>query len=172
MILTGPESSGKSVLSEALSQKYDGLWIPEYARAYVENLNRDYTYSDVEHIARIQVKEYEDAIKSEKEWLFFDTSLIITKIWFTYIFNKYPTWLDDAIEQMQVDLFLLCKPDLPWVADGVREHENKRQELFVLYKKELERYNKKYNIVSGEAETRFQCAINHINQAINLRDDQ
>ena len=57
IVITGPESTGKTTLAEALAQKLNALLIPEYARSYVEGLNRPYTYSDVEMIAQHQLEE-------------------------------------------------------------------------------------------------------------------
>ena len=53
--LIGPESTGKTALCRALSTHYNCPWLEEYARTYVEQLQREYTYADVEQIARYQV---------------------------------------------------------------------------------------------------------------------
>ena len=47
IVVTGPESTGKSTLSEQLAKHYHTIFIPEYDRTYVENLKRPYTYEDV-----------------------------------------------------------------------------------------------------------------------------
>ena len=57
--IIGPESSGKSTLAQYLANRYKGTYVPEYAREYVEHLNRPYTYEDVESIAQYQIKELE-----------------------------------------------------------------------------------------------------------------
>ncbi|MDP5043417.1 MAG: ATP-binding protein, partial [Leeuwenhoekiella sp.] len=36
IVLFGPESSGKTTLSRALSEYYKTLWVPEYAREYLQ----------------------------------------------------------------------------------------------------------------------------------------
>ncbi len=70
ILITGPESTGKSELSGALAEKYGGVSIPEFARGYIENIGRPYLYCDVVHIAEIQYKEYETTGK-EHAWIFF-----------------------------------------------------------------------------------------------------
>ncbi|NJK84851.1 MAG: ATP-binding protein, partial [Bacteroidales bacterium] len=46
VVITGPESTGKTVLTEELAAHYHTVFIPEYAREYILHLNRSYTYAD------------------------------------------------------------------------------------------------------------------------------
>ena len=63
VVICGPESTGKTTLARYLANYYNTKWIPEYAREYIGNLDRAYTYQDVEIIAKKQVKQFqEDAI--------------------------------------------------------------------------------------------------------------
>lgn len=161
VVITGPESVGKSLLAGKLAEIYDGFEVPEYARNYIEQLDREYTYEDVEHIARTQISEfrqYEQLRKEKKKPVFFDTSLIITKVWFLIVYGRMPDWLEEAILELRVDLFLLCYPDIPWKADAVRENGNIREELYEIYKKELENYGFRYIEVRGIGEERI-CAV-------------
>ena len=50
--IVGPESSGKTFLAEKLAAHYNCLWVPEYAREYLERLNAPYIQDDVEYIAK------------------------------------------------------------------------------------------------------------------------
>ncbi|MBS2100109.1 ATP-binding protein [Carboxylicivirga linearis] len=164
--MTGPESSGKTFLCDELSKHYKTCWKPEFAREYVENLTRNYTFKDVEIIARKQIDQYNEAIDEGQSIIFFDTFLIITKIWFTYVYNQCPMWLHRSIKNLKIDLYLLCSPDIPWIKDGVRENGHVREELFQLYKQELEYYGFNYAIVNGAEESRKKLAIQHINRIL------
>lgn len=156
VVITGAESTGKSTLAETLSRFYGAPWVPELARTRIESLNRPYTYSDIEDIAKAQTEE-------EKQFnsglVFFDTWLIITKVWFDFVYGHHPDWLDRYLGQSSVDLFLLCDIDLPWVADPLRENggEN-RKKLQQLYISELEKLNAKVKLISGIEQVRFDCA--------------
>ena len=167
--MTGPESSGKTFLCDELSKHYQTCWKPEFAREYVENLTRNYTFKDVEIIARKQIDQYYEAIDEGQSIVFFDTFLIITKIWFTYVYNQCPAWLHHSIKNLTIDLYLLCSPDIPWIEDGVRENGNIREELFQLYKQELEYYGFNYTIINGEEESRKKIAIQHINRILRQK---
>ena len=169
VVITGPESCGKSTLANQLSQEFGGQWVPEYARIFVESLNRYYEYKDVEHIARHQYDEFIKLRDEKSALLFFDTYLIITKVWFTHVYKRYPIWLDEAIRNSKVDLFMLCTPELVWVSDSVRENGHLRDYLFEQYKKELEQYGFNYVVVSGEGEDRILLAKEYINQLLKSK---
>lgn len=160
--ILGPESTGKTALAQRLAEHFQAPWIPEYAREYVENLKRPYTYNDVCNIALKQIEEekaYEKCPKTDKEYVFFDTDLIITKVWFSYRFEKVPDFLTERMKAGFFDLYLLCSPDLPWEADPVREHGEDREYFFDWYKKEIEQTGKPCVIVTGIGNQRFQNAL-------------
>jgi len=162
VVITGPESTGKTELAHALAERLDTIWIPEYARQYVENLDRPYEYEDVIQIAKHQIaQETEFASKMGKGILLFDTWLIITKVWLDLVFGKCPEWILDHIRSSKIDLFLVCDTDLPWIADPVRENGGeKREELFQIYCNEIRKFGFKYEIVSGIGDSRTENAIN------------
>src|SRR5512133_1424151 len=94
VVISGPESTGKTELARDLSERLGTVYVPEYAREYIERLNRPYTYSDVEQIAKYQLAEeriYES--KASNGLIIFDTWFIITKVWFDLVFGKCPEWI-------------------------------------------------------------------------------
>lgn len=165
--ITGPESVGKSTLSQVLAKHFNGIFVTEFARDYIHNLNRKYTYSDVEVIAKRQIEDYDRMINSSiYPIVFFDTFLIITKVWFEFVWNKSPEWLEDAIEQKSMDMYLLCKPDIPWESDDVRENGDIREELFNRYESLLTNYDLKYEVLDGVGDVRVENAIKIIENKI------
>lgn len=160
IVVTGPESSGKTELTQALAERLGAVWIPEYARQYVENLNRPYDYEDVVCIARHQIsQEAEYVSKAKNGILVFDTWLIITKVWFDLVFGKCPEWVSEHIRATKIDLFLVCNTDLPWIEDPVRENGGeKREQLFHLYCREIRAFDFEYEIISGFGPARAENA--------------
>jgi NadR type nicotinamide-nucleotide adenylyltransferase len=159
--ILGPESTGKSTLTLQLAKHYNAAYVLEYAREYVEHLNSAYTYQDVCQIAQHQI-EQELAFEcstSKPDFIFFDTDLIITKVWFSYCFQTVPDFVTDRLQTGFFDLYLLCAPDLPWVPDAVREHGDDREFFFDWYKREIELLNKPYHVISGTDYLRFHSAV-------------
>ena len=165
IVISGPESSGKTELAIFLSKQLSSVLIPEYAREYVEKLERPYQIDDVEHIARVQWEQYQENAKKDHPYLIMDTFLVITKIWFKEVFGIVPEWIDRCLEEAEIDLCLLCFPDLEWVKDPVRENPGeRRKELFDLYHSEITRLGIACEVIRGMGENRFANALSAINK--------
>lgn len=171
--IIGPESTGKSALAEKLADFYHSVWVPEYARGYIENLNQPYTFDDVMQIAKHQIEE-EKAFENQSThpFVFFDTELIITKVWFEYVYKEVPSFLKERLQKGFFDLYLLCEPDIPWEADSVRENGDNRDFFFNWYQKEIENLNKPFIKIHGLGDDRLQNAITAINQYFKIDNNQ
>ena len=148
--IIGPESTGKSSLARYLANRYQGILVPEYAREYVERKGTtDVTYDELCEIAKHQIEELELIANSQQPTAFFDTELIVTKVWFDYAFGRVPEWLNEAIRRFPMDVYLLTKPDLPWVPDPARSNGSDaiRRELFDRYEAEIQALNIPYYII-------------------------
>ena len=160
IVITGAESTGKTTLTERLANHFNVPFMPEIAREYVEKLNRKYTYSDVETIAKMQVELFHEIIKTEAPYIFVDTWLIVTKIWFEFVYQKKPDWLIKELEKNKIDLFLVCDTDLPWIYDPVRENGGEtRKILHDKYIQNIINLGFNYEIVSGINNERFNNAV-------------
>lgn len=165
IIITGAESTGKSVLTEGLANHFQLPYIPEFARSYIEKLGRKYNYDDVILIAKKQIRELQEFQQKKLSWIFSDTWLIITKIWFEEVFGKSPGWLEAEIKKTKIDLFLVCDTDLPWQPDSVRENGgDKRLYLQQRYIENIIKYGFNFKIISGKNEIRLQNALQCLKQ--------
>ena len=171
IVVTGPESTGKTTLAKQLAEYYHGQYLPEYAREFIEELSHPYTFEDVETIAKAQIKQFQETQNSPDKVFIFDTWLIITKVWFDWVFGKAPLWIEGQIKNCEMDLFLLCQPDIPWEADRVRENggEN-RVKLFMQYRRELIDYGFNFVEISGTGEERLTNAIAAISKVCDLTE--
>ena len=149
IIITGPESSGKTTLSRNLSHSLKGGLVDEYARKYINQNNNQYLYEDLLKIAKAQY-QHEKLIKHGK-LCFCDTDLITIKIWSEFKFNKCDGWITNKIIQQKDEkrIYLLCKPDIPWKYDPQRENKFNRDEIFDIYLKELKTLNHPFFVVKG-----------------------
>lgn len=166
IVISGPESSGKSTLTIDLANYFRTRYLAEYARDYVERLKRPYTITDVETIARRQVAQFRkmESLAKSDDIVFFDTFLVITKVWFQEVYKLCPIWLNAAIKKYRPNLVLLCKPDLDWIHDGVRENRENREYLFNCYRDELNYYGFSYHIIDGFGNERLEKSVYKIKQ--------
>ena len=100
IIVTGPESSGKTTLSKVLSTHFEIPFTEEYAREYLNNLESDYTQSHLLEIAKGQ-------LLSEHNAQILDTDLITIKIWSEYKYGNCNQWILEQIERQKTKKALL-----------------------------------------------------------------
>ena len=160
--LIGPESTAKSTLSEQLAGHYKTVWVQEYSREYLQQINRKYTLEDVLKIAQQQLELENRLIKKANRFIFADTELIVSKVWCEDVFNISPDWITKNILPTKYDLYLLTAPDLPWQEDPVRENPHRREFFFNWYESELKAINARYVVINGIGEMRLQNAIDAI----------
>jgi len=170
IVVIGPESTGKSTLCGYLADYYKTLWCPEFAREYLLKNGTTYTVDDLITIAKGQldaVHKHIEALQSQIDQtgivkpLIIDTDMYVMKVWSEYVFGNCPTFILDEINKQDFDLYLLCKPDIPWVKDELREYpdEKPRQELFQIYKDILINQQTPWVEISGSFDERNQKAV-------------
>lgn len=144
--IIGPESTGKSTLAAYLAHRYNGVLVSEYAREYMERLapSYEYTYDDIVAIAQQQIHVISNI---SSDLVIFDTELIITKVWFLHKFGRCPDFVEQALRDFPMDVYLLCYPDIPWQPDPVRENPNIREYLFDWYEREIQTLDIPYYII-------------------------
>lgn len=164
IVIIGPESTGKTTLAEQLAAHYQTVWVREFARDYIEQLDRDYEENDLLIIAKGQIQTEEAALAQAKNILICDTDLIVIQIWAEVKYGACDAWILDTIKNRHYDLYLLCGTDIPWEFDPQREHPEFRNELYEMYLKTLQKYNEKYIELFGNKAIRLNKAIQHIDK--------
>lgn len=137
VVVTGSECTGKTTLARHLAERFATVWVPEHARAYAERQARDLTADDVEPIARGQIDAEDGASARARRLIVLDTDLVSTLVYARHYYDHRPDWLLAAAWQRRGDLYLLCHPDVPWVADGVRDRPRAREELHAAFVAQL-----------------------------------
>jgi len=184
IVVIGPESTGKSTLCEQLAQHFNAQWCSEFAREYLLTNGTDYTFEDLETIAKGQLAMEDNALSMvNSQWsmveenrfvnsysllaiphpplLFIDTDMYVMKVWCEYVFGKCHNFILDEIVKRRYDLYLLCNIDLPWTYDPLREYpdEKPRQELYKIYKDILINQKVPWVEISGGYEERLEKAM-------------
>jgi nicotinamide riboside kinase len=193
IVVIGPESTGKSTLCDLLAKHFNTTWVPEFAREYLLTNGKAYAYTDLLTIAKGQLALEDKAVEeltvhgsqlAEKNKninpsshvsrltthfsLFIDTDMYVMKVWCEYVFNNCHQWIIDQISSRKYDLYLLCKTDLPWTKDELREYPDleTREKLFRMYKDIMINQNTPWIEIKGENEERIQSAIEAVNNLI------
>lgn len=163
IIITGPESSGKTALASNLAEYFNTFFVPEYARTYLSNLDRPYVEEDLYHIAKGQYREEKKHAPKAGRLLICDTSMLVMKVWSEYCFQRIHPFILENLEKNPVDLYLLCKPDIPWQPDPLRENPIDRDVLYDMYHQSLIELRAPFVVISGlRAEQRLELAVQAI----------
>ncbi|SHJ46950.1 nicotinamide-nucleotide adenylyltransferase, NadR type [Maribacter aquivivus] len=172
VVLFGPESTGKTTLSEQLARHYHTVWVPEYARDYLQdkwnNERKTCEPHDLLPIAAGQMRMENNLTKKATDILICDTDLLETKVYSEayYIGDCDPILEKYALENTY-DLYLLTYIDIPWEADDLRDKPDEREQMFNYFKDTLEKYGKNFITLKGNKKERLQKAINHIDTLLH-----
>ncbi|MEO9512423.1 MAG: ATP-binding protein [Flavobacteriaceae bacterium] len=175
VVLFGPESTGKTTLSQQLARYYNTVWVPEYAREYLQNKwnneRKTCEPKDLLPIAEGQIKLENTLTKKATDVLICDTDLLETKV---YSEAYYIGHCDPVLEKYALkntyDLYFLTYIDTPWEADDLRDKPNEREQMFTYFQNTLEKYNRNFVILRGDKKTRLKTAVKHIDKLLRTHD--
>lgn len=162
IVVIGPESTGKTTLTNQLAQYYKEPWVEEYARHYIDQLDREYVYDDLEAIARGQIDMENQVIANSTKLVLCDTDLIVIKIWSEHKYNSCSSYVLEQIHERHYDHYLLTGTDIPYEEDPQREHPELRQHFYSIFKNELKALNKSFTEINGDQTHRLSKAIHVI----------
>ena len=162
IVIIGPESTGKTSLTRQLAAHFQCPMVEEYARSYIDQLDRPYNKDDLFEIARGQIRLEDSFEQHNAPYLFCDTDLRVIKIWSNFKYQDVHPWIMYQIGNRQYHAYLLTDIDLPWQPDPQREHPDQRRQLFEIYQTEIESSGVPFSIISGSGPQRFENAVKFI----------
>lgn len=170
VVVIGPESTGKSTLSEALASHFSCPWVPEFARPYIDALERPYHYEDLLQIAKGQVELEEMKSANAHSLLICDTDLHVIQVWSQHKYGKVDDWILEQIKSRTYDLYLLTDIDIPWQEDPQREYPEPgmRQYFFNIFHRLVASKGIPYEKISGTLPQRMERAIEVIEKNIGI----
>jgi len=162
VVLTGPESSGKSGLAAELQAHFGGLVVGEYVRYFIECNPRETCLADIPEIARGQL-QWEDAARAQTPaLLILDTHLLSNLLWSRTLFGECPAWIEQALQARHYDLHLLLRPEgVGWTDDGQRcqPELGERQAFFAASLDWLTRHRQAVHVIDGDWQARREQAF-------------
>ena len=149
VVLFGPESSGKTSLSQHLARYYNTVWVPEFARDYLQqkwnNKRKTCEKEDFIPIAIGQMALENKLAEKADKILICDTDLLETKV---YSEEFYDGFVDEILERAAIensyDLYLLTYIDTPWEKDDLRDRPEQRLEMFSAFENALIQHKRPY----------------------------
>lgn len=164
--ITGPESTGKTWLTEKLAAYYKTGMVEEFSREYFHDKKYEYILDDLIAIAENQLSNENKIASLSKDIIFCDTDLLSIKVWAKVVFDKVPQWIENQLKNHKYDLYLLCFPDLMWQPDPLRSNPHNRQYIYSLFVDELEQNDFNYKVVKGIDDQRLKNAINFVDELL------
>jgi nicotinamide riboside kinase len=174
IVFFGPESTGKTTLAKQLAAHFKTSWAPEFAREYLEQklleTGKICEPADLLPIALGQTKTENEALLTANQYLFIDTCLLVTKVFSEIYYDVCDPILEEAARNHNYDLFFLTDIDVPWEKDLLRDKPKERDELFQVFKSALIENDKPFITLSGDAEKRFQKAVEIIEDFVKAKE--
>ncbi|MBV8254686.1 MAG: ATP-binding protein [Chitinophaga sp.] len=168
VVVIGPESTGKSTLSEMLARRFHTTWTPEYAREYIAQLDRPYVQEDLLSIAEGQLALEKQYAATANNLLVCDTDLYVIKVWSEHKYGDCDHQILQMIAAQECDLYLLTNIDLPWEEDPQREYPEPemRQYFYNIYRDIAMQSGVPFVDIHGSYEQREAHAVAAVEQLL------
>jgi NadR type nicotinamide-nucleotide adenylyltransferase len=161
VVLTGSESSGKTDLAQALGAHFDVPVSTEFVREFAARQG-SISFADHGTVARGQMASEDAAIVRASDLVILDTDLVSTVVYCEHYFGRSPDWIAEEARKRAGDLYLLMQPDIPWVADGIRDRGDRRDEMHQLFAVKLAGLGLRFVEIGGSRAERLRSAVQAI----------
>lgn len=166
--VVGSESTGKSTMAQYLADNLDTICVPEYARYYCKNLNKQYTLQDEVNMFYGQLA-LEEALTplAKHNTLVCDTTILTVKVWCDHLFEDTPDEIKNEIDRRHYDFYLIMDIDLPWEDDPLRDFPDQREHFRSVWERELQEISANYRFVTGLGTARLEQGLSHVRTFLN-----
>lgn len=174
VLLIGGESTGKTTLTINLANRFNTNYIDEVGREISERSGTNQLMLPEEFIEILLQQKLNEikAITQSNKILFIDTDALVTQFYLS--FHNAPDLerkkaLSESINSLNhYDLILFLEPDIAFVQDGVRNESicQNRMKYSEQLKGLLCAYDKKYVIVRGSFQERYETAVQEVSRLL------
>lgn len=170
--IMGPESVGKSTLTEKLANHFNTNFVEEWGRTVFERNGNKVTIDDFIPISTGRQKIEDMRINHSNKLIFCDTEDITTYL-FSKMYcetnHKVESWFIDTLnKKKKYDLYILLKQDCDAIQDGTRQFLEERSKHYKEIKLQLENRNCDFIEIGGSWSNRFDKSIEIIKSHFNI----
>lgn len=161
VVVTGSESTGKTELAKRLAEHFHAEFVPEFVREFAEAKQGSIGFADHGPIARGQMAledKHAELAAAGNGLVIQDTDLLSTVVYCDHYFGGCPIWISDLARERKPDLYLLMGIDVPWIADGIRDRGERREEMHALFHAAVLASGSSYVNVEGDWDSRWARA--------------
>jgi HTH-type transcriptional repressor of NAD biosynthesis genes len=173
ILITGPESTGKSTFTQQLADYFDTIGVQEYAREWIDNHEGNWSYEDLDIFAIVQEEGIYWARQRANKVFFADTNAIATEIFSLAYFQKVSSTVRSHVRFANtpghIKFAFLMDIDCPWVDDGQRDFPDPviRRFMFNEHERYLIERDIPYMKLSGTWPQKFAAAVNKVEELLN-----
>jgi nicotinamide riboside kinase len=153
--LFGADSCGKTTTAKQVAAWYQGQFIPEYARGYLEVKGTDITPEKMWEIAKGQYAQDVSTLDNPMHRMVIRDTDLLTTYGYLKLFNielspQQMGMLRVMINSSYSDLYVIMDTDIPFAVDSQRYGGDKRQSDNQFWVDILEQFKLNYVVVGGE----------------------
>lgn len=171
VVILGTESTGKTTLTEQLTEYFNCSFVTEIARDLIDNSN-SIEFDDLHLVSTKHAKHIDTAILGKSPIIIIDTDIHITKSYANFIFDKTLEVESKIYNSNKANLYLYLNNDVGYVQDGTRLCESDRNLLDLSHRQILTQHYIEIVEITGDWEQRFEQAVTIIKQTIKANDNQ
>ncbi|RKR73824.1 AAA family ATPase [Frondihabitans australicus] len=171
VVVLGAESTGSTTLAEALAERLETLWVPEYGREHTivreGGLETPWRSDEFDLIVDRQIGLEDAALRRvPRPLLLCDTDVLATALWHErYVGSPAPAVLARASAHAPA-LYVLTGDDIPFVQDGYRDGEHIRHAMQQRFRDELAAREVPWLEVTGTVAERVEQALPAIAETV------
>lgn len=149
VVLFGQESCGKTTMARKLAKHFNGTFVPEWARPYLETVGATVTEHKMRMIVNGQHAS-ERAVSSIDTLIKFkDTDLLSTLGFYRLYGISEPAQLQWMIDDYPNDLYIVMNDNIPFESDQLRYGVDKRETDRKYWIDILEEQDREYYVVQN-----------------------
>ena len=110
----------------------------------------------------VKKKKIEEEIRGGGDYIITDTCVLDIELWSKIKFKKVDEKILYLSTKEEFDIYLLCKPDIPWKYDKLRENEHTRELIYKEFKSIMKKRNLNYFVIGGSLVKRIASSLDII----------